>query len=439
MESNAELRAARAVSTRLRAAGHEAWISGGAVRDWLLGREPHDVDIATSARPDEVAELFPGAKLVGASFGVVVVPTNERWIEVATFRAEGVYLDGRRPSEVRFGTLEEDSRRRDFTINGLYLDPETEEVRDLVGGRADLRARLLRAIGDPAARFAEDHLRLLRAVRFAARFDLRIDDATWAAIRAEARHAADVAAERVRDELVRMLTGPGARRALELLQTSGLLAVVLPEVEAMVGVEQPIEFHPEGDVFVHTCGLFDHLEAPSPELAFGALLHDVGKPRTFERAPDRIRFSRHDHVGAELATDICERLRFPHEGRDQIVDLVANHMKFMHVEEMRLSTLKRFLALPRFDEHLALHRADCLASHRDLGHWEFVRRRREELGDEQLRPVPLVTGHDLMNLGYPPGPSLGELLRQIETWQLEGEVTTREQALARATREHPPG
>lgn len=428
------MRAASRIVARLKERGHEAWIAGGAVRDHLLGREPHDVDVATSARPDEVVALWPDAHLVGASFGVVRVPESDGFLEVATFRREGIYLDGRRPSEVAFGTLEDDARRRDFTVNGLYLDPASGEVRDLVGGRSDLEARRLRAIGDPAARFREDRLRLLRAVRLAAQLDFVIEERTRAAVTELANLAADVAAERTRDELARLLTGPGAMRGIRLLHETGLLRVLLPEVAAMDGVEQPPEYHPEGDVLRHTELLFRYLEGPSPELAFAALLHDVGKPPTFERSADAIRFPAHAKVGADMSDEICRRLRLSNEAREHIVTLVANHMRFLDVQRMKASTLKRFLREPQFEDHLALHRADCLASHGRLDNWEFVRRTREELGEEALRPARLVTGNDLLAIGWSPGPKLGVELRRLEELQLEGTIATREDALAEARR-----
>jgi poly(A) polymerase len=414
------LDAARTVALRLRAHGHDAFVAGGAVRDHLLGRPPHDADVATSAHPDHVASLFPGSRFVGAAFGVVLVAIDGATIEVATFRKEGPYLDGRHPSRVEFATVEEDVRRRDFTINGLLLDPANGDVLDLVGGRTDLTNRVVRAIGDPRARFEEDHLRLLRAVRFAAQLAFTIEPATRAALSELADLVRNVAPERVRDELVRMLTGANARRGLELLHATGLLARVLPQVDAMRGVEQPPEYHPEGDVFVHTTRLFDHLERPTPSLAFGALLHDVGKPPTFERAPDRIRFPRHAKVGADLADAICRDLRFSNETREQIVGLVANHMRFMDVQRMKPSTLKRFLRLPGFDEHLALHRADCLASLGSLESWSFAGDRRDALGEETLRPEPLIDGNDLLEVGYPQGPSVGRTLRLVEELQLAG-------------------
>ena len=439
MQPTPEMTAASGIARRLREDGHEAWIAGGAVRDWLLGRIPHDVDVATSAHPDRVAELFPHAKLVGVSFGVVVVPVDDLQIEVATFRTEGLYLDGRRPSEVEFGTLEQDVRRRDFTVNGMFLDLDTDEVRDLIGGQADLELRVLRAIGDPVDRFREDHLRLLRAVRLAAQLGFTIEARTQEAVTANAGLAAEVAPERTRDELLRMLTGPDPERALELMHELGLLRVLLPEVAAMEGVEQPAEYHPEGDVFTHTKALFRYVDGPSPELALGCLLHDVGKPPTFERAPDRIRFSRHARVGAEMADEICRRLRLSNESRDRVVALVSDHMHFMEVENMRPATLKRFLRRPGIAEHLALHRADCLASHRQLGHWDFVRGKLAEFGEEELSPAPLVSGYDLMQMGWERGPALGRELSRIEEMQLNGELTTREEALERARLDLDPG
>jgi poly(A) polymerase len=345
------------------------------------------------------------------------------------------YLDGRRPSSVRYATAEEDVQRRDFTVNGMLMDPITGEIRDLVGGREDLDRKLLRAIGDPRQRFREDHLRLLRAVRIAAQLSFEIEASTLSALRDLAPLVSSVAPERIREELLRILTGPDPGRGLRILHETGLLAAIVPEVAAMDGVEQPPEFHPEGDVLTHTLLLFDHLSDASPELALAALLHDIGKPPTFERAPDRIRFPRHADIGASMAEDICRRLRVSRESREHIVSLVANHMRFLDVQRMKTSTLKRFLRLPRFDDHLALHQADCLASNRELDNWEFVRGRLEEFGEEQLRPPRLITGRDLMALGYVEGPELGQELRRLEELQLEGTIRSREEALAKA-REH---
>jgi len=430
------MEAARVVTETLQRAGFRAYINGGAVRDHLLGVAPKDVDVATSARPADVSALFPESRLVGAAFGVVLVRVEDHPIEVATFRSEGPYLDGRHPSEVRFATEEEDVRRRDFTVNGMLLDPATGEVIDHVGGRRDLAARVLRAIGDPRERFREDHLRLLRAVRFAAQLGFDIEEGTRAAVAELAPLAERVAAERTRDELVRILTGPDPERGLRLLRETGLLGAILPDVAKMEGVEQPAEFHPEGDVLEHTILVFRHLERPSPELALGALLHDVGKPPTLVRA-DRIRFPEHSRVGAEMADRIGRELRLSNDSREHVVALVANHMKFKDVRQMRASTLKRFLGMPRFGDHLDLHRADCLASHGLLDNWEYARDRREELGEQEIHPPRLVSGDDLMEIGWAEGPELGRELRAIEELQLEGTIRTRDEALARAREDLP--
>jgi poly(A) polymerase len=435
LTSYPHVEAARTVAARLTTHGHRALLAGGAVRDLLLGVEPRDADVATSARPEEIVQLYKGAKLVGASFGVILVPVGDFWIEVTAFRREGPYLDGRRPSSVEPASEEEDARRRDFTVNGLFMDPASDQIFDYVGGRADLEARILRAIGDPEARFREDHLRLLRAVRLAAQLGFAIEPATLDALRRMAPLAANVAAERTRDELVRILTGADPARALELLRDTGLLQALLPEIAAMRGVEQSPEHHPEGDVLTHTILLFRHLASPSPELAFAALLHDVGKPITFERGPDRIRFPMHEKIGAQMASEITRRLRFSNESTERIAELVENHMRFQNVREMRLSTLKRFLAMPQFEEHLALHRADCLASHGNLDFYEFARSKLEELGQEEIRPPRLVTGDDLLQLGYQEGPEIGRELRRLEEMQLEGSIRTRDEAVDQAIRD----
>lgn len=424
----------------LRAAGHQAYFAGGSVRDHLLGRKAADYDVATDARPEEVQRLFPRNTAVGAQFGVILVQGDGgQRVEVATFRADLGYADGRRPTAVRYSAdWREDVRRRDFTVNGLMLDPDRGEVLDAVGGEADLKAKILRAIGDPRVRFGEDRLRLLRAARFAARLEFTLDAATAAAIRAEAAELKVVSPERIRDELLKMLTEGRARRALELLDELGLLAVVLPEVAAMKGVEQPPEFHPEGDVWTHTLMLLAALPAGAdPVLALGALLHDVGKPATFRRAPDRIRFDQHAAVGAAMAEDICHRLRLSREETQGVVALVAQHMKFADVERMRMSTLKRFLRQPGFGRHLELHRLDCLMSHGDLHLYEFAREQLAAAGPEQMRPPRLLTGDDLAALGYPPGPAYREMLAAVEDAQLEGRLATRADALALLQRRFP--
>jgi poly(A) polymerase len=366
---------------------------------------------------------------VGAHFGVCLVRSDGAHVEVATFRSDFDYSDGRRPDRVSFETdPRQDALRRDFTINALLMDVRTNEILDFVDGRRDLYARLVRAIGDPERRFLEDHLRLLRAVRFAARFGFDIEKETFDAIRRNARLIHKVSAERVRDELIRILTEGGARRGFELLDLTGLLNQILPEVAAMKGVEQPPEYHPEGDVWTHTLMMLDALENPSPTLAMGVLLHDIGKPPTY-RVAGRIRFDGHVEVGVRLAHGILTRLRFSNDQIEQIEALVAQHMKFKDVPQMRESTLKRFLRLPRFDEHLELHRLDCLSSHQRFDNYELARRKREELGAEQLRPPPLLTGRDLIAAGYTPGPLFSEILSAVEDAQLEGSIQSREQAL----------
>ena len=436
----------------LRQRGFQAYLVGGCVRDLLLGREPKDYDVATSATPEQVMEIFPETYAVGAQFGVVLVPESavavnastesaakSRAVEVATFRSDLGYSDGRHPDEVRFSSdPREDVARRDFTINGMLLDPISGDVLDFVGGRKDLEAGIVRTIGDPERRFAEDKLRMLRAVRFAARFGYAIELATFAAMQKLASQIEVVSRERVRDELTRMLTEGQARRAFLLLDESGLLRHVLPEISAMKGVEQPAEFHPEGDVFVHTLLLLENLPRPCPlTLAWGALLHDVGKPPTFRVAPDRIRFDGHVEVGVKMAEEICRRLRFSNDETEQILALVDNHMRFGHATRMKESTLKKFLRMPKFEEHLALHRADSLASHRNLSTYEFIQQRRSEIPVEKMRPAPLVTGEDLIAQGHVPGPKFCEILGAVEDGQLEGRLTAREAALEFVRREFP--
>jgi poly(A) polymerase len=421
------------IAGALRDRGHQAYLVGGCVRDRLLGIEPKDYDISTDAPPDLVASYFPGSELVGAHFGVVLVTrANEAQVEVATFRSEGEYADGRRPTEVRFETDPAlDARRRDFTINGLLEDPFSGRVLDFVGGVADLERQSIRAIGDPLERFREDHLRMLRAVRFAARLNFSIEPVTFGALRQEAHCIAKISSERIRDELLRILTEGGARRGLELLDQARLLRHVLPEVKAFQGVEQPPEFHPEGDVWKHVLLMLEQLEHPSPTLALGVLLHDVGKPPTF-RVADRIRFDAHAEVGATMAADILSRLKIPNDENDRVTSLVANHMRFKDVQQMRLSTLKRFLRLPHFEEHLELHRLDCLASNGRTDSYEYVRGKLAELAQEELRPPRLLTGRDLIDAGYRPGPEFGRALEAVETAQLEGEIQSTGQALALA-------
>jgi poly(A) polymerase len=456
----AHLEAALAVIDRLSEAGYEAYLAGGCVRDLLLGREPSDCDVATSAPPRVVLDLFERTFAVGAHFGVVLVataggsaPASEEDVdpkqveyvltEVATFRSDGAYSDGRHPDGVRYTTsAEEDVRRRDFTINGLLLTAPAaaddlrdavdlrSSVTDFVGGMADLEAGVVRAIGCAAERFEEDRLRMLRGVRFAARFGFELEADTARAMGALAGRICSVSRERVRDELTKMLTEGCARRAFELLDETGLLTEVLPEIARMKGVEQPAQYHPEGDVWVHTLGLLAQLpEHSSPTLAWGALLHDVGKPPTFRRAPDRIRFDGHVEVGVAISAEILGRFRFSNEATRQVLALVENHMRFADTERMKTSTLKRFFRLENFGEHLALHRMDCLAGSGNLDHWQFTRERWLATPDEIMRPRPLITGRDLIAAGYRPGPGFKQMLRAVEDAQLEGAISTPEEAL----------
>jgi poly(A) polymerase len=395
------------------------------VRDLLLGKEPEDYDVATSATPDQVQQYFEQTYPVGAQFGVILVEIgNKDFVEVATFRSDVSYSDGRHPDAVRYTqSAKDDVQRRDFTINGLLLDPENDQVLDYVGGQMDLKNGIVRAIGVPARRFEEDKLRMLRAVRFAARFGYKIEDETFSGIADLAGEIKQVSRERVRDELLKMLTEGHARRAFELLDASGLLGCILPEIKRMQGVEQPPQFHPEGDVWVHTLMLLEQLPpGVTPTLALGALLHDVGKPATFRVAPDRIRFDGHVEVGEKVATDILHRLRMSNDETAQVLALVANHMRFADVAKMKDSTLKRFFRLPRFEEHLELHRMDCTASHGKLDLYDFTRRKLQDTPPQEIRPALLVTGNDLITAGYEPGPRFKEILEAVEDAQLEGRL-----------------
>ncbi|HTS19429.1 MAG TPA: CCA tRNA nucleotidyltransferase [Verrucomicrobiae bacterium] len=448
--------AAISIVQRMRDAGHTAYFVGGCVRDMVRGVEPHDYDIATSARPEQVQALFPKTVAVGAQFGVVIVVMGEYQFEVATFRSDEAYLDGRRPTGVRFGSPEEDAKRRDFTINGLFLDPLTRawdplsplqrrdkavggRVIDFVNGRADIQRKVVRTIGDARERFTEDKLRLLRCVRFAANLGFEIEPATFTVVKSMASQIGAVSAERIRDELIKIFTRPHAGRGLALLDESGLLAQVLPEIAAMKGVEQPPEFHPEGDVFQHTKLMLEMMsDAASQELgpprdktvlAFAVLLHDVGKPPTFERAPDRIRFNDHDRIGAEMAESMLRRLRFSNEQIEKIALCVREHMRFQFVKEMRPAKLKRILARETFPEELELHRIDCASSHRNMENYEFLRAKAAELPPEVVKPEPLLNGHDLLALGLTPGPMVGQILREVEELQLEERLRSREEAL----------
>src|ERR1041385_1802664 len=426
---------ANSICDALQDAGFQAFLVGGCVRDILLGREPADYDVATSATPDQVLKLFPEGLSVGAQFGVILVPRYGMKVEVATFRSDIGYADGRHPDRVAYtSSPEEDVARRDFTINGLVMEHNTGKVLDYVGGQEDLRAGIVRAIGEPNRRFGEDKLRMLRAVRFAARFGYEIEHETFTAIRKHAREISQVSAERIREELTKLLTEGAARTGFELLDLCWLLPVVLPEIAAMKGVQQPPEYHPEGDVWTHTLMMLEGLPAGAPlTLAWGVLLHDVGKPATFRSAKetgDRIRFDGHVDVGKAIGKDILGRLRFSNEDTEQILSLVEHHMKFKDVERMRPATLKRFVRLPRFEEHLALHRLDCLSSHRHLEAYNFVREFIRTTPPEVVRPARLITGEDVLELGFAPGPMVGEILHSVEEGQLNGELSSKEDAIS---------
>ena len=424
--------AAVSLARRLKDAGHVALFAGGCVRDRLLGKEPKDYDIATSATPAQVMRLFPGSNEVGAHFGVVIAKTKGHHVEVATFRTDGSYHDGRRPATVTFSTPEEDAQRRDFTINGLFEDPESGGLIDHVGGRADLHARVLRAIGNPADRFAEDSLRLLRAIRFAVTLGFEIEPATWSAMVEHADGLARISPERIRDEFSRILVLPDRARGLELLVDAGLICHFLPEALPLIGCEQPPEFHPEGDVFTHTRIMLEMLAPDAPlELCLAVLLHDIAKPptRTFDEEAGRIRFNGHDALGATMSEEILRRLRYPNGVIESVSFMVSRHMQFMNVRQMRVSKLKRFMAAPTFPLEIELHRVDCGSSNGITENLDYVLAKRDEFAAAPLIPPPLVTGRDLIALGQPPGPRFKELLEAVETEQLEGRLTDRESAL----------
>lgn len=413
---------------RLRDAGFEAYFVGGSVRDLVRGIEPREFDIVTSARPGEVRSLFGHTVPVGESFGVIIVIEDGGKYEVATFRTEENYADGRRPSTVEFPAgAAEDVRRRDFTINGLLMDPLTEEIIDFVGGRADIDRRIVRTIGEPQERFAEDHLRMLRAVRFAANLGFAVEPGTYEAIQKGAPAVTRISSERVRDEVTKILTGCDARRGMELLASTGLLSFILPEAEALRGVEQPAAFHPEGDVWEHTLKMLHILSSEQgghadPRLAWAALLHDVGKPETQSEDERGIHFYRHSGKGRSIAAAIMQRLRFSNDDIETVTSLINHHMQFINVMEMRPARLKRFLRMPHFNLHLELHRLDSLASNGDLSSYHFCRRKLAEMGEEELAPAPLITGDDLIEMGFRPGPLFSIILGEVEEAQMEGDL-----------------
>ena len=430
---------ARSLVDRLRAAGHIAYFAGGCVRDLVRDQIPKDFDIATDARPDEVQNSFRRTYAVGAHFGVIVVLENDFQFEVATFRSDGAYLDGRHPVAVNFSSPEEDARRRDFTINGMFYDPPNESVIDFVGGRQDVADHVVRAIGNPEERFTEDRLRLLRAVRFATVLQFEIEPATWQAIVRAAGTIKTISAERIREELVRIFLSPYRVRGWDLLDGSGLMKAILPEVDALKGCQQPPQFHPEGDVFQHTRLMLSLLpEQVSLPLALSVLFHDIGKPATASvDETGRIRFSGHDKLGATMTEALMQRLRFSRAEIDATVEAVEQHMVFKDAPNMRVARLKRFMARPHFADELELHRVDCLGSHGMLDNYDFLVRKGEEFANEPIIPPPLITGDHLIGLGLKPGPIFGEILEAVETRQLEGALRDQEEALAWVKAEWP--
>ncbi len=422
---------------RLREAGHQAYFAGGCVRDRLLGRQPVDYDIATDAALESTQALFPHTLPVGSKFGSVLVVLEGDPFAVTTFRFDGPYLDGRHPVHVRYGTLEEDVRRRDFTINSMMYDPVEDRVIDLVNGREDLRKGVVRAVGDPHERFSEDRLRMVRAVRLASGLGFAIDEPTLAAIRSHAPTVTRVAWERIGVEVTRTLMEGGARRGFELLDETGLLEAVLPEVAAMKGVDQTPDHHPEGDVFVHTLTLLGHLRGPSETLAYGCLLHDVAKPACRQTVGDRVTFHGHPEQGAAMAAKILRRLKRSRAAADRVAYLVRCHLRYTQAPKMRLSTLKRFLGEDGIEELLELCRIDALSSNGDLRYYDFCQRRLAELGQDDVRPEPLLRGRDLIRLGYAPGPSFSAMLGAVEEAQLDGILRTREQAEAWVRESYP--
>jgi len=431
---------ATALVATLRDHGFIAYFAGGCVRDRLMGNPPKDYDIATNATPTEIAKLFPRHRMVGAHFGVVLVHYQGMDFEVATFREDGSYGDGRRPDDVCFSTPEKDAQRRDFTINGLFENPLDGEIIDFINGRQDIDSRCIRAIGNPNERFQEDYLRLLRAIRFAARFKFKIEPATWAALCDHSAKVAEISMERVREELRQILIHPNRLCGFDLLVESGIMAHVLPEIIALQGCEQPAEFHPEGDVFVHTRIMLGMLPDDASEtLVWAVLLHDIAKPATLTIDVDgRIRFNGHDKVGAEMAEEILRRLRSPNALINDVAEMVSQHMNFMNVTRMKRSTLRRFIGRPTFDDEIELHRVDCASSNGITENYAFVIEKQREFASEPVIPPPLITGKDLIERGWKPGPDMGELLTEFQNMQLDGTLSDRESAIAHLDSMTPP-
>lgn len=433
------LKAAQKIANTLNQHGHTCYFAGGCVRDTLLSRTPNDYDLATSATPKQVLKLFPKSDSIGAHFGVMLVKVYGMPFEVATFRTDGTYTDNRRPDSVSFSSPQDDASRRDFTVNGLFQDPLTGEIIDFVNGLVDLEQKIIRAIGNPVDRFQEDALRLMRAIRFATKLDFEIEPNTWKAICENAHLLEHIAVERIQAEFNQILLHKDRARGLDLMVKSGLIRYCIPEVLELIGCEQPPQFHPEGDVYVHTKIMLDMLSGePSLELCLAVLLHDIGKPATYTYHPeeDRIRFSGHDQVGAEMAEVILKRLKYSNKIIEDVCAMVNNHMNFMNVRFMRTSKVKRFMARPTFQLEMELHRVDCGSSNGITENYEFLRGKEVEFAAEPLIPKPLISGKDLISLGYAPGPDFKPIIEAIQNEQLEGTITTREQALTWLAENH---
>ena len=430
MESNKA--AAIDIIGKLQEKGHIAYLAGGCVRDMLRGETPKDYDIATSALPEEITSIFTKTREVGVHFGVVIVIVNNQAFDVATFRNDGSYKDGRHPEEVTFSTPQDDTARRDFTVNGIFFDPISEKYIDFVEGKSDIDKKVIRAIGEPNLRFQEDHLRLLRAIRFAARFDYEIEAETWNSIKSNASGISKISKERIRDELTKILLNENRVLGFDLLVESGLMEHIIPQILQLKGCEQPPQFHPEGDVFVHTRLMLSLLkDAPSIELVLSVLLHDIGKPATysFDEEADRIRFNGHDKLGAEMSEQILRDLKFSNSIIEDVVQMVANHMTFKDVQKMRQSKLKRFMSRSTFNDEIELHRVDCLGSWGGLDNYDFLNKKMVEFANEPIIPQPLLTGKDLIELGWSPGPDLGQTLNSVQDMQLEGKLNSKDEAL----------
>jgi len=432
IKNNKKFQAAKEIVNKLKKNHHSAFIVGGAVRDFCLKESPEEFDVSTCATPDEIQKIFKHTKPIGQSFGVMLVIVDNFSSEVATFRKDMKYVDGRHPEEVIYTKdQEEDVKRRDFTINSLLLNPDTGEILDYCQGMKDIQNKKIRTIGIPEERFSEDYLRMLRAIRFSSKLNFKIEDKTKKALYKFASNIASVSIERIRDEITKIITGNNPGQGMTILSEFGLLKHVIPEIEFLKGVEQPAEFHPEGDVFFHTCLVLDMLEDAkknNPEVAYGALFHDVGKPPTFTKT-DRIRFNRHEYVGASITQKICRRLKFSNKQTATVTSLVKEHMKFTNVDKMKKSTFKKFISIENFEDHLALHKADCLGSHGDLSLYDHTLQKMDELKNEPIKPKPLVTGDDLILLGLNPGPQFKNILSEIFDEQLEGNIDSKEKGI----------